>query len=125
MTAHLGAAVIELLEQAGEHLLGETAPDAYTAFLHQVGGANTLRRYEASATYWERVQAMLDTFFTSAERAEICVRLLGHGELRCRPEFQGFLAHALAERRLQEVMAVVACTASVIGPAGGPGRRPR
>ena len=125
MTAHLGAAVIELLEQAGEHLLGETAPDAYTAFLHQVGGANTLRRYEASATYWERVQAMLDTFFTSAERAEICARLITHAELRCRPEFQGFLAAALAELRVQEVMAIAACASSVSGPASVPGRRPR
>ena len=125
MTAHLGAAVIEVLEQAGEHLLGETAPDLYTAFLHQVGGANTLRRYEASATYWEHVQAMLDTFFTSAERAEICARLITHAELRCRPEFQGFLAHALAERRVQEMIAAAACARPVIGAASLPGRRPR
>ena len=125
MTAHLGAAVIEVLEQAGEHLLGETAPDLYAAFLHQVGGANTLRRYEASATYWEHVQAMLDTFFTSAERAEICARLITHAELRCRPEFQGFLAHALAERRVQEVIAAAACARPVIGRASLPGRRPR
>ena len=125
MTAHLGAAVIELLEQAGEQLLGETAPDAYAAFLHQVGGANTLRRYEASATYWERVQAMLDTFFTSAERAEICARLITHAELRGRPEFQDFLAAALAELRVQEVIAAAACAISVTGPASLPGRRPR
>jgi len=125
MTAHLGAAVIELLEQAGEHLLGATAPDAYAAFLHQVGGANTLRRYEASATYWERVQAMLDTFFSSAERAEICARLITHADLRCRPEFKGFLAHALAELRMQEVIAAAACASSIIGPASVPGRRPR
>ena len=121
MTAYLGETVIELLERAGEHLLGETAPHAYTAFLHQIGGANTLRRYEASATYWERVQVMLDTFFTSAERAEICARLLDHDELRYRPEFEGFLAHALAERRLQELTAAATCT----GPVSVPGRRPR
>ena len=125
MTAHLGAAVIELLEQAGEHLLGEAAPDAYSAFLLQVGGANTLRRYEPSATYWERIQATLDTFFTSAERAEICARLIARAELRCRPEFQGFLAHALAERRVQEMIAAAACPPPVIGPASLPGRRPR
>ena len=125
MTAHLGAAVIELLEQAGEHLLGATAPDAYAAFLHQVGGANTLRRYEASATYWERVQAMLDTFFTSAERAEICARLITRAELRCRPEFQDFLATALAERRVQEVIATAVCASPVSGPASVPGRRSR
>jgi hypothetical protein len=125
MTAHLGAAVIELLEQAGEHLLGESAPDVYSAFLLQVGGANTLRRYEASSTYWDCVQAMLDTFFTAAERAEICARLISHGELRCRPEFQGFLAHALAERRLQEMIAAAACAHPVIGPASLPGRRHR
>ena len=125
MTAHLGVTVIELLEQAGAHHLGDAAPDAYAAFLHQVGGANTLRRYDASATYWERVQAMLDSFFSSAERAEICARLISSAELRCRPEFQVFLAHALAERRMQELIAAVSFASSVIGPAGAPGRRPR
>ena len=125
MTAHLGAAVIELLEQAGEHLLGENAPDVYSAFLLQVGGANTLRRYEASATYWDCVQAMLDSFFTSAQRAEICARLIARAELRCRPEFQSFLATALAERRVQELIAALACTSPAIGPVSLPGRRSR
>jgi hypothetical protein len=125
MTAQLGATIIQLLEQAGEHHLGSAAPDAYAAFLHQVGGANTLRRYEASATYWGRVQATLDTFFTSAERAEICARLISHAELRRRPEFQDFLAHALAERRMQEMIAAAAVASSVIGPAGAPARRLR
>jgi hypothetical protein len=125
MTAHLGAAIIDLLEQAGEHHLGSAAPDAYAAFLLQVGGANTLRNYHPSATYWECVQATLDNFFTSAERAEICARLIGHAELRGRPEFRNFLAHALAERRVQEVLAAAVFARAAIGPVGAPARRLR
>ena len=76
MTAHLGAIILELLEQAGERHLCDAEPDAYTAFLHQVGGANTLRRYDASATYWARIQLILDNFFSSAERVEVTTRLI-------------------------------------------------
>jgi hypothetical protein len=116
MTAHLGARIIELFEEAGERHLRSAAPCAYSALLLQVGGADTLRDYDASATYWERVQAILDNFFDSAERAEICVRLIGDAELCHRPEFQSFLARALAERRLQELIAVAALARSTVGP---------
>jgi hypothetical protein len=125
MTARLGATIIELLEQAGERHLSTTSPDAYAALLLQVGGTNTLRRYDASTTYWEQVQAILDSFFSSAERAEICARLIGHTDLCGRPEFRGFHAHALAEQRLQELLAAAALATSDIGPAGAPARRPR
>jgi hypothetical protein len=125
MTAHLGVTILELLEQAGQHHLGSAAPDAYAAFLLQIGGANTLRDYEASATYWEHVQAILDNFFSSAERAEICARLISRAELRGRPEFQRFLAHAVAECRMQEVIEAAAFASSVTGPPGAPLRRSR
>jgi hypothetical protein len=125
MTAHLGATIIELLEQAGERHLSTTSPDAYAALLLQVGGTNTLRRYDASTTYWEQVQAILDNFFSSAERAEICAWLIGHADLCGRPEFRGFLAQALAEQRLQELLATAALATSASGPAGAPVRRPR
>jgi hypothetical protein len=112
MTARLGAKIIDVLEQAGELYLKKTAPDAYAAFLLQVGGADTLRVYEASATYWERVQAMLDSFFTSAERAEIAARLIEQVGLRCRPELGSFLDHARAERQMQDLIAVASAGAA-------------
>jgi hypothetical protein len=113
MRARLGAKIVDVLEQAGERYLKGTAPDAYAAFLLQVGGADTLREYEPSATYWERVQAILDHFFASPERAEIMARLIGEGGLRGRPEFRSFSDHARAERQVQEVIALAA---SAVGP---------
>ncbi len=74
MKARLGAKVVDVLEQAGERHLKKAAPRAYAALLLQVGGADTLREYDASVTYWEHVQVILDHFFTSPERAEILAR---------------------------------------------------
>jgi hypothetical protein len=68
--------------------------------------------YEASATYWERVQAMLDSFFTSAQRAEIAARLIEQAGLRRRPELCSFLDHARAERQMQDLIA--AATAGAV-----------
>jgi hypothetical protein len=115
MSARLGAKVIDVLEQAGERYLDKVQPDAFAAFLLQVGGADTLRKYEPSATYWERVQVMLDTFFTSAERAEIVARLIEQGGLCGRSEFRGFLDHARAERRMQELIALAEGASGVSG----------
>ena len=61
MTARLGARVIDILEQAGERYLKKAAPDAYAALLLQVGGADTFRQYDASATYWERGRYLPDS----------------------------------------------------------------
>ena len=113
MTARLGAKIIDVLEQAGELYLKKTAPDAYAVFLLQVGGADTLRVYEASATYWERVQAMLDSFFTSAERAEIAARLIEEVGMRRRPELRSFLDHARAERQMQHLIAATSAAAAI------------
>jgi len=125
MSTALGVMVVEILESAGQHHLGDAMPGAYAAFLHQIGGADTFRAYDDNATYWERVQALLDSFFSSAERAEVCARLIGQPELRARPEFQGFLAHALAERRMQELIAGAMFAISAKRPAAAPLRRPR
>jgi hypothetical protein len=108
MAARLGAKVVDVLEQAGERHLKKAAPRAYAALLLQVGGADTLREYAASVTYWEHVQVILDHFFTSPERAEIVARLMERSRLYRRPECRSFLDHARAERRVQELIAVVA-----------------
>ena len=125
MTARLGAKIIDVLEQAGEVYLKKAAPDAYAAFLLQVGGTDTLRLYEASATYWERVQAMLDSFFTSAERAEIAERLIEQAGLSGRPELRNFFDHARAERRMQGLIAVASASAACRSPHVIAARRAR
>jgi hypothetical protein len=101
MSEQVGKAVLQVLEQAGERWL---APEVYRIFLFQIEGTRTVRRYEASKTYWDQIQRILDCFFCASERAEICTRLLERDDLQARPEFQGFLAQALAERRLQEYL---------------------
>jgi hypothetical protein len=115
MIAPMGADIVSVLEQAGERYLGRTQSKAYAVFLLQVGGTDALRAYEASEAYWERVQAVLDTFFNSAERAEICACLITRPELQARPEFRSFLGHALAERRMQELIAAAVVTSSARG----------
>jgi hypothetical protein len=125
MTARLGAKIIDVLEQAGEVYLKKTAPEAYAAFLLHVGGTDTLRVYEASATYWERVQTMLDSFFTSAERAEIAARLVDQAGLRPRPELCSFLDHARAERQMQHLIAAASAGAASRSTQGAVARRAR
>jgi hypothetical protein len=112
----VGAVIVDILERAGARYLKETEPDLYRAYLLNIGGTDTVRQYESSETYWDRVQLILDGFFSAPERAQICGEVITHGALWARPEFRGFLTRALAERRLQ----------SVLGPAlvAPPDRRP-
>lgn len=115
MTAPTGANIVDVLEQAGQRYLGEAESRTHAALLLQVGGTDALRAYDASEAYWKRVQAVLDTFFSADERAEICACLIERPELRARPEFRGFLGHALAERRLQEMIATATMASSARG----------
>lgn len=98
MTMQIGPAIVDVLEGAARRYLN---PEGYDAFVFHLGCGSGLCRYDCSEAYWERVQAMLDGFFTSAERAAICEILIADAERRHRPEFHGFLARALAERRIQ------------------------
>ena len=101
----LGAVIVGILERAGAQYLKQDEPDLYRAYLLNIGGTDTVRRYDRSATYWDRVQLILDGFFSSTERAQICTEVIAHGELWERPEFRGFLRRAIAERRLQSILA--------------------
>jgi hypothetical protein len=102
MSAQVDLHVIRILEEAGERYLGETNPQIHRALLLHVG-AGALRRYEPVPSYWERVQAVLDCFFDSAERAQICAELMVMCNLRARPEARCFFDRALAEIRLQQL----------------------
>lgn len=102
---NVGAKVVESLERAGARYLSQNEPHLYQAFLLNVGATQALRRYDGTETYWDRVQAILDAFFSSSERAEICTELIAQHALWDLPEFRGFLMRALAERRLQRLLA--------------------
>jgi hypothetical protein len=115
MTTSMGERIIGVLEEAGRRYLGATDSRAYSILLLQIGGTDALRTYDASKAYWRHVQAVLDTFFSSAQRAEIGSGLIDQPELRARPEFRDFLAHALAERRLQELIRAAAIASSAVG----------
>jgi len=101
----VGAEIVDILERAGARYLGQNEPDLYQAFLLNVGATQALRRYDGTETYWDRVQAILDAFFSSSERAEICTQLIAHRQLQQLSEFRGFLMRAIAERRLQSLLA--------------------
>jgi hypothetical protein len=101
----VGALIVEILERAGARYLRQDEPDLYREYLLNIGGADTVRRYDCSQTYWDRVQLIVDGFFSSNERAQICTEVIAHGELWGLPEFRGFLMRAIAERRLQKLLA--------------------
>jgi hypothetical protein len=103
----VGAEIVDILERAGAQYLSQIEPDLYQACLLNVGATQALRRYDGTETYWDRVQAILDAFFSSSERAEICTELIAFRALWDLPECRGFLIRAVAERRLQSLLAVV------------------
>jgi hypothetical protein len=104
----VGTEISDILEWAGAQYLKPADPDLYQAYLLQIGGTDTLQHYDGTEAYWDRVQVILDTFFSSSERAEICGQIIGHGALGRLSGFRGFLARALAERRLQSVLRAAA-----------------
>jgi hypothetical protein len=101
----VGRLIVDILERAGARFLKQEEPDLYREYLLNIGGTDLVRRYDRTVTYWDRVQLILDGFFSSEERAQICTEVIAHGELWRRPEFRGFLMRAIAERRLQRVLA--------------------
>jgi hypothetical protein len=116
----VGTEVFDILGWAGRQYLKPGDPDIYRNYLLHVGGTDTLQHYDGSVAYWDRVQAILDAFFTSSERSEICLQMIGHSELYARPEFRGFWIRALAERRLQSMLratAIIRSTRLYVGSA--------
>ncbi len=99
--------VVEVLERAGAQYLRQNEPDLYQAYLLNVGATQALRRYDGTEAYWDRVQAILDAFFSASERALICTELIASRAFLDLPEFRAFLTRALAERRLQSLLATV------------------
>jgi hypothetical protein len=102
-----GRCVVAWLENGGERFLRDLMPDVYQQLLLQVGGTDVLRRYCGSREYWQHVQAILDCFFTSAERAMMCRELIEEPLFANDPAFRFFLVQAKAEIRSRELISVV------------------
>lgn len=103
MNEQVGNQVVEVLEQAGQRFLEPLANDAFEVFLHHVGATSSFRSYDGRKIYWQRLQFLLDTFFTANERAEVCDELITRLDFLRRRDAYDFFAEALAERRLREM----------------------
>lgn len=113
MSSLQGDRVVAWLERAGERYLMGRQPEIYLQLLLHVGGTDTLRRYSGAAAYWFYVQAILDCFFSLAERAEICARLVDDPAFADDPSFRPFVIQAKAEIRCQELVSKIEKMADV------------
>lgn len=107
MSGRHGHLVISWLHDGGKRFLRPKQPYAYQQLLFHTCATNILYRYDDAKDYWHYVQAILDNFFTSAERAEMCRELIDAPIFKGREDFRPFLIEAKAEIRAQEVMATV------------------
>jgi len=116
MSGRYGQYVVTWLERGGDRFLQSALPHVYQQFLLHVGATDVLRCYDSAAAYWNYVQAILDCFFTSAQRAEMCCELINSPVFAGRKDFRPFLIEAQAEIRLQEVIADVDVIADTKAP---------
>ena len=108
-----GGCVVGWLERWGERFLKRPQPDIYQMLLLHVGGTDTLRWYSGTNTYWQNVQTVLDCFFNSTERAEMCEELIREPLFHDDPGFEPFLNQARAEIRCRDLVMMVKATASI------------
>ena len=107
MSSKRGGRVIEWIERGGERFLKGAQPDIYQILLLHVGATDRLRAYAGNEAYWQNVQAILDCFFSAAERAEMCAQLIDEPLFTGDPAFEHFLHQARAELRCRELAAAV------------------
>lgn len=103
MAQTVGHRVVNVLEQSGRRYLGRASP-LFQVFGLQIGGSSTLYEYDRSRVYWQRVQILLDAFFSAGQRARIYGLIMARIDLASLPEARTFLADALAERRLDGLL---------------------
>ena len=113
MSSKLGGRVIEWIERGGERFLRGAQQDIYQILLLHVGATDRLRYYSGSEAYWQNVQAILDCFFSAAERAEMCAQLIDEPLFSNDPGFKHFLHQARAELRCRELAADVRKSANI------------
>lgn len=107
MSRRHGQCVVDWLEGGGDRFLRESQPSVYEQFLLHVGATDVLRQYDDAVSYWNSVQVVLDSFFTSAERAEMCRELIEARIFKGREDFRPFLVQAKAEIRTESLLAEI------------------
>ena len=113
MSRRHGQYVVTWLQRGGERFLRATQPYVYQTLLFHTGATDILRAYHGADDYWRYVQAILDNFFTSAQRAELCKELISNATFSMREDFEAFLIEARAEIRVQDLIASVEVAARV------------
>lgn len=113
MSSLRGGYVVAWLERWGARFLKGPQPGIYHALLLQVGGTDRLRWYSGTEAYWQSVQAVLDCFFSAAERAEMCRELIDQPLFMDDSGFASFLHQARAEIRCRELVATIEATAGI------------
>jgi len=107
MSSQRGGCIVNWIERWGDRFLKGPQPDIYQMLLLHVGATDMLREYESSECYWQHVQAVLDCFFSAAERAEMCRELINEPLFQGDPGFTPFLHQACAELRCHELLVVI------------------
>ena len=107
MSSLRGAYVVMWIERWGARFLKGPQPEIYQMLQLHVGGTDVLKWYSGSETYWQSVQAVLDCFFSGAERAQMCSELIEQALFLEDPGFTPFLHQARAEIRCRELVAVI------------------
>lgn len=102
--------MVAWLEIGGERFLRGSQPELYQTLMLHVGGTDVLKWYTGTEHYWQRVQLVLDSFFSSVERAEMCAELIEQPLFLEDPGFGPFLQHARAEIRCREVISMIEAT---------------
>lgn len=120
MSSKQGACVVAWLERGGLRFLKGSQPHIYDVLLLHVGATDTLKRYASidkrqanTDAYWHYVQVILDSFFSAAERAEMCAELIEEPMFKDDPGFQPFLHRARAELRCRDLILIIEATASI------------
>lgn len=113
-----GEEVVTWLERWGERCLRVSQPELYQMLMLHVGATDKLRQYSGAdpccqEAYWQYVQAILDCFFSAAERAEICAEVIREQHFIDDPGCASFLHQATAEIRCRELVQMIEATASV------------
>ena len=113
MSTLRGDDVIAWLERWGERFLGGSQPELYQMLLLHVGATDKLRKYSGADAYWQYVQAILDCFFSAAERTEMCADLMKAKHVVDDPGCASFLHQAKAEIRCRELIEMIEAVASI------------
>ncbi|MEM8949386.1 MAG: hypothetical protein AAGA21_07770 [Pseudomonadota bacterium] len=113
MSTLRGDDVVIWLERWGERFLDGSQPELYQMLMLHIGATDKLRQYSGSVEYWEYIQAILDCFFSAAERAEMCADLMKERQFTDDPGCASFLHHANAEIRCCELIGRIKNVAGV------------